>query len=356
MERPESPIAQAHLAHDGRYTNPWLEQDPPPGGLAMLRWSWERFRHGVPPDPDPARIPRATAAPAVPYLRAVDGGPEAAGAGAGEAGGEAADRARVTWIGHASFLVQLPGINILTDPVFSERASPFRRVGPRRFLPPGLALDALPPIDVVLLSHDHYDHLDARSVARLRVRYGDALTWLTPLGYGRWFARRGVRRVVELDWWDEASVEPRPGSAIRVTALPAQHWTRRGLRDTRRRLWCSWAVATSSYAFMFCGDSGYGPGFAEIGARHGPIDLALLPIGAYEPRWFMASSHMTPEEAARAAIDVGARAVVGSHWGTFRLTDEDPLEPPVRMRAAWNALGLPVSALHIPAVGETLSF
>lgn len=328
-----------HHGPDGRYRNPWpLGSDPPPGGGAMLRWTWERLRNGVPPDPAPERIPRADPDPAVPRL---------------PAGGADAAELRVTWIGHASFLVQLPGINLLTDPVFSDRASPLRRIGPRRFQPPGLALEHLPPIDLVVLSHDHYDHLDGPTVARLRDRYGDALTWLTPLGYRRWFARRGVARVIELDWWQETVIDPPGRPGVRIAALPARHWTRRRLWDTRRRLWCSWGVTSSSRRVYFGGDSGYGPGFSEIGAREGPFDVAILPIGAYEPRWFMASSHVTPEEAARAAVDLRAAAVVAGHWGTFRLTDEDPLEPPVRMRAAWAALGLPTSGLHIPAIGET---
>jgi N-acyl-phosphatidylethanolamine-hydrolysing phospholipase D len=330
----------SHHGPDGRFRNPWSPgEETPPGGLAMLRWTWDRLRHGVPPDPEPDDVPGAEPAPAVPGLPPVP---------------ERGQGVRVTWIGHATFLVQLPGVNILTDPMFSERASPFRWLGPRRFLPPGLALDRLPPIDMVILSHDHYDHLDAPSVERLRDLQGGVVTWLTPLGYRAWFARRGVRRVVELDWWQEATLEPRPGVAVRVTALPARHWTRRGPRDTRRRLWCSWAVTTSSSRIFFCGDSAYGPMFGEIGARQGPFDVALLPMGAYEPRWFMASSHMTPEESAQAAVDLGAAEVVGGHWGTFRLTDEDPLEPPGRMRAAWAGLGLAASRLHVPAIGETV--
>jgi N-acyl-phosphatidylethanolamine-hydrolysing phospholipase D len=329
-----------HHAPDGRFRNPWaLGDEPPPGGGAMLRWTWDRLRHGVPPDPPPERIPRAAPAPAVPRLAAA-------------AGGEPGEL-RITWIGHSSFLVQLPGINLLTDPVFSERASPSQWFGPRRFLPPGLRLDELPPIDAVLLSHDHYDHLDAATVAGLRDRFGSARTWFTPLGYRTWFARRGVR-VVEVDWWQEAVMQLAGGVKARITALPARHWTRRGMRDTRRRLWCSWGLTSSSRRLYYGGDSGYAPSFVEIGVREGPFDVAILPIGAYEPRWFMASSHMSPEEAARAAMDLEAAEVVAGHWGTFRLTDEDPLEPPVRMRAAWAALRLPQATLHIPAVGETL--
>jgi N-acyl-phosphatidylethanolamine-hydrolysing phospholipase D len=343
---------RSHHGLDGRFRNPWPPgPQAPPGGLAGLRWAWERFRNGVPPDPAPEAIPRAVPDPAVPRLPV----------GAGEV--------RITWIGHASFLVQLPGLNLLTDPVLSERASPVQWAGPRRFTAPGLGVDGLPPMDAVLLSHDHYDHLDAPTVETLRDRDGaaaGALTWFTPLGYRRWFGRRGVERVVELDWWQDAALEPPgrlaagPGSmgagdgTVRIVALPARHWTRRRLGDTRRRLWCSWAVTTATRRIYFGGDSGYGPAFAQIGHRVGPFDVAILPIGAYEPRWFMASSHVTPEEAARAALDVRAAAVVAGHWGTFRLTDEDPLEPPVRMTRAWADLGQPASRLFIPAIGETL--
>ncbi len=327
-----------HHAAGGRYLNPWpLGRDAPPGEGDLLKWGWERLWGDRAPDPAPEELPRAEPQLAVPRLRA-----------------DAAEL-RLTWIGHSTFLIQMPGVTLLTDPVFSRRASPLRWAGPKRLSPPALGLDSIPPVDAILLSHDHYDHLDKPTVRALNDRFGSTLTWFTPLGYERWLGRRGVTDVRELDWWEEERLEGGPSSAT-VRALPAQHWTKRRPFGTRRRLWCSWAVEMDGRRLYFGGDSGYFPGLAEIGERAGPFDVALLPIGAYAPRWFMKSSHMNPEEAAQAARDVHAAAMVGMHWGTFRLSDEPPLEPPRRTREAWSNLGLPASSLHIPAFGETISF
>lgn len=338
-----APGVRAVRDRKGRYRNPWPGLPPEPGNVDALRWAWRRFRAELPPNPRPEQIPRGEPDPARPRVAA----------------GEAA---RVTWIGHATFLLQLPGANVLTDPVFGPRASPLSWAGPKRFVPPGLAIDALPPIDAVLVSHDHYDHLDAWSVARLARGAAKDATWFTPLGYRRWFRRRGVERVVELDWWQEAPAS-RPG--LRVRALPARHWTRRRPWEKNRRLWCSFAASSDGVRAYFGGDSGYGPFFRDVGERAGPFHLVMLPIGAYEPRWFMRAAHMNPEEAAEAFRDLGgaanpgggadtAPAFLAMHWGTFRLTDEDPLEPPERIRRAWSALGLPERTLHVPAIGETV--
>jgi N-acyl-phosphatidylethanolamine-hydrolysing phospholipase D len=276
MSEPEIEAGRppAHHRPDGRFRNPWPEAARD-GALRKrihrVAWEWLTRRTPAAPAPGALTVVEPNLADRV---------------GEGEV--------RITWIGHATFLVQLPGLNVLTDPMWSERASPVPG-GFRRFVPPAFALTRLPPIDVVLLSHDHFDHLDQETVLALHSRFGDALTWLTPLGYRRWVARRGVARVTELDWWERADL---PGGAFEAVAAPARHWTRRAPWGTNTRLWCSWAVRPTGPRgprVYFGGDSGYASVFAEIGARLGPFDASLLPIGAYEPRWFMGAAHVTPE-------------------------------------------------------------
>lgn len=324
-----------HHDPNGGYRNPWLDGVAHPRGLDFWRWRWERWRNPPPPAPPSADIPRERPRPAQPR------------ASAGEI--------RITWVGHATVLLQLGVLNVVTDPVWSRRVSPVRWVGPRRLTPPAPDFAALPPVDAVVLSHDHYDHLDAPTVRRLAAAHPGA-PWVTPLGYTDWLARRGVRRIVELDWWQEAVVDT-PGGPLGVTGLPARHWTRRGPLDLRRRLWSAYALEGSAgERAYFGGDSGAMPEFASAGRRCGPFDVVLLPVGAYAPRWFMRSSHMTPEEAVAAYREMGAHGLfVGIHWGTFRLADEPVLEPPVRTRAAWRAAGLAEGDLALPAPGGTVS-
>ena len=320
--------APSHHDPAGGFRNPWPTANLP-GFREVMRWRREAARMQLPPDPDPAAIPTARPDPAVPH------------ADAGEL--------RATWLGHSSFLLQIGGLNLLADPQLSERASPLPFAGPKRFLPAALSVDALPPIDGVLLSHDHYDHLDAPTVRALHERFGERIHWLVPLGYRRWLGRRGIGGVTELDWWGATEI-----GGVRATCLPAQHWTSRSPFSRLKRLWCSWAVAGGGRSAYFGGDSGWFPGYPEIGERAGPFDLVLMPIGAYEPRWFMRSSHMNPEEAVRAYGELGGEGTfAGMHWGTFRLTDEDPLEPPVRTREAWRGAGLPEERLWIAALGGT---
>lgn len=298
----------------------------------MLRWRLQRWRNPVPPDPPASAFERGDPDPAHPA------------APPGEL--------RATWVGHATFLLQFGGLNVLTDPVWSERASPLRWAGPTRLVPAALPFERLPPIDVVLLSHDHYDHLDDATVGALHERWGDRITWVTPLRYARWLGRRGIRRVAELDWWQSASFR----DGFRITAAPARHWTRRGPWDAMRRHWASFALAApDGTRVYFAGDSGYAPFFCEVGERCGPFTAVLMPIGAYEPRWFMHAAHMNPEEAVQAWVDLGETGVfIPMHWGTFRLTDEGALEPPRRLRAAWSRRALPAAQLRVLRHGETL--
>ena len=293
----------------------------------FFRWRRERRDLVVPP-------PVADLSPVKPDLRFIHAN---------------RDAFAVTWIGHATALVQLDGVNFLTDPHFSERASPVQILGPKRWQAPGVRVEDLPHIDVVLLSHNHYDHLDAGSVARLRRQRGGPPLFLVPLGLDRWMSGAGVKRVRKMDWWDRTEV-----NGATVTFVPSQHWSRRTLADTNTTLWGGYVVQADSQSFYFAGDTGYGPDFKEIGARFGGFDLSLLPIGAYEPRWFMKAAHVNPEEAVRIHREVRSRRTVAIHWGTFSLTDE-PLDRPLDDLAAARArhrlaLGEFVTLRH----GETL--
>lgn len=285
------------------------------------------------------------------------------------------DELHITWVGHASFLIQIGGMNLLTDPQWSKRASPFSFMGPARFVPPGVLWEVLPPIDAVLISHDHYDHLDDATVRRLHERFGDAVHWFVPLEYRSWFSSRGIRRIIEMDWWEEAALAipaatagPSDGAGhgdsnarrsaagpLRVVALPCQHWTARTPFDRQSKLWASWAViAPNGRSVYFGGDSGYFPEYPRIREQIGTFDALMLPIGAYEPRWFMKPVHMNPEEAVQTYIDLGATGtLLPMHWGTWRLTDEDPLEPPISMEAAWRMAGLPEERLQVLQHGAT---
>jgi N-acyl-phosphatidylethanolamine-hydrolysing phospholipase D len=256
----------------------------------------------------------------------------------------------VTWVGHATLLVQSDHVTFLTDPTWSQTASPVRFAGPRRFVPPGLDLDALPPLDFVLISHNHYDHLDLPTLAALAERYPRA-RFFVPLGNGDLLRKRGIEQVEELDWGESRDV-----GAVEIHCLPAQHWSRRGLRDERKALWASWAVTGPRRRFYFAGDTGYFGGFARIAAELGPFDLAALPIGAYLPEKMMRLFHLNPEEALRAGLDLRARRVLGIHFGTFDLSDEPLDEPPRRFRAAGAGAGLAEEDVWVLAVGETRRF
>ena len=256
----------------------------------------------------------------------------------------------LTWIGHATVLLQLKGKNILTDPHYSERASPVRWAGPKRVIGPGLSFEALPYIDIVVISHDHYDALDERTVVRLHKRKGgEKTTFFVPLGLRSWFEDLGIRKVVELDWWEEYSEEN-----LRITAVPVQHWSKRSLFSTNKTLWAGWVIQSNDFRFFFVGDSGYTPHFKEIGQKLGPFDLAAIPVGAYAPRWFMRPHHISPEEAVQVHLDVRCRKSVAIHWGTFILSDEPLDEPPKRLEKARKEKGLSDEEFVVLKHGETI--
>ncbi|HTY77939.1 MAG TPA: MBL fold metallo-hydrolase [Candidatus Bathyarchaeia archaeon] len=252
----------------------------------------------------------------------------------------------VTWIGHATVLVQLDGTNLLTDPHWGERASPLSWAGPKRLQPPGLAFEDLPPIHVVLISHDHYDHLDLGTVKRLAAAHDPV--FVVGLGLKAWFAEQGISRVVELDWWE--SFEHR---GLRIVCTPAQHFSQRSPWDSNTRLWASWAVVGTSRRFYFSGDTGYFDGFREIGERLGPFDLTAMAIGAYKPASIMRFVHLTPEQAVQAHADLRGATLLGMHWGTFDLAEEPLDEPPQRMLAEAARRNVPADQAWIVKLGET---
>jgi N-acyl-phosphatidylethanolamine-hydrolysing phospholipase D len=310
---PDTAALYAEHRRDGAFFNPWEPFDW--SFFRFLRWRFSRNAF------DKSR------APEIPWVR---------NDGASLAGRERSGS--VVWVGHATVAVHDDDDVFLTDPHFGERA-----LLPRRVVPPGIPLASVPGDAFAVVSHNHYDHLDRFTVEQLP----DSIEWYVPLGLAEWFRARGRERVVELDWWQ---------SAVRgrwtITCLPAQHWSRRIEQGTNSSLWCAWLLDSGARRYFFAGDTGYFAGFAEFGRRFGPIDLALLPIGAYEPRWFMRYQHMNPEEAYAAFRDLGARYMLGLHWGTFDLTDE-PLDlPPRALREAVAAAKGDDSRVKLLAIGE----
>jgi L-ascorbate metabolism protein UlaG (beta-lactamase superfamily) len=257
------------------------------------------------------------------------------------------DEVVITFVGHATFLIQVAATNILIDPVYSRRASPVSFAGPRRTRAPGVRFEDLPAISLVLLSHNHYDHCDLGILQRLEERYHPPV--VTPLGNGRLLRSAGIARVEEIDWWETTSTAPLP-----ITLTPAQHFSARNMFDRNRTLWGGFLIEAGGHRILHAGDSGYGPHFREIGARLGPIDLALLPIGAYEPRWFMKDIHMNPAEAVQAHLDLAARQSVAMHFGTFQLTPEGIEEPVRGLAKALQELGVGAERFRVVEVGESL--
>jgi len=307
----------------------------------VLRWRFNAQRKGL---PRPPSTPIPQTEPDLAFIHA-------------NASAGMAMRPAVTWIGHATVLAQLGGLTLLTDPIFSQRASPVGFVGPQRHQPPGVALDELPHIDVVLASHNHYDHLDEASILSLVKQPGGAPLFIVPLGLKAWLAERGVHNAVELDWWDQHRV-----GEVNVVLVPAQHWSGRGLNDRMKTLWGGFTAFARDCHLFYAGDTGYSRDFEDIRNRFaelqtaeagGGFDIALLPIGAYEPRWFMADQHVNVHEAVKVHRDLRAKRSLGVHWGTFELTDEALDEPPKALTTIRSEQGMSEEEFFVLAIGET---
>ncbi len=299
-----------------------------PGLREVLRWQRERRKSGGTPLPVDGYASFPVVQPDLQYLHA-----------------NRSDTT-ITWIGHVTMLLQIAGLNILTDPVFCRRASPFQFIGPERKVALPVTLAELPRIDVVLLSHNHYDHLDAAAMRTLQQQAGGPPRLFVPLGVDVWMQQRSIQPEATLDWWDERTLQGKNTArdALKISFVPAHHWSSRSLNDRFETLWGGYVVerlGAQPYRFYFAGDSGYSPVFAnDLQPRFGHFDLAALPIGAYEPRWFMRNQHVNPEEAVRIHREIHARQSLAIHWGSFELTDEPLDQPPRDLRLALQEQGV----------------
>jgi L-ascorbate metabolism protein UlaG (beta-lactamase superfamily) len=320
--------AKPHHTKDG-FLNSLIDEKP--RFMAFLKWRWERLWKKV-PDQESFHFPLAENDPA--FLR------------------DNNQKTTITWIGHATMLLQLNGKNILTDPHFSERASPVNWAGPKRIVPPGISLKELPPIDMVVISHDHYDSLDRNTIINLYNREdGNSTVFIVPLGFREWFDNLGIKNIVEMDWWDTVNRD-----GLTFIPVPIQHWSKRSPFSKNKTLWAGWVIQNNDFRFFFAGDSGYGPHFKEIGEKLGPFDLSAIPIGAYEPRWFMRNHHMNPEEAVKVHKDIRSARSVAMHWGTIMLTDEPLDEPPKLLRKALKDYDIPDNRFLVLKHGETIVY
>jgi len=300
-----------------------------PGKESFWLWKWEQLREGLPKAPAGGwKLPATRLDPAT--LRSGEANPSMA------------------WIGHATVLVQLAGRNILFDPIFSEFASPVDFAGPRRAVPLPIDIPELPRIDIVMISHNHYDHLDEASVRRLAAMPQGSPRFLVPLGLAAWFRGLGITNVEEFDWWQQADKGP-----LRITFVPVQHWSKRTLFDTNESLWGGWVVEGEDIRLVHTGDAGYSPDFRDIGERLGPFDMAFIPIGSYAPRWFMKVMHVDVPEAVQVRADLRAARAIGIHWGTFEYLADEPLdEPPQLLAGQRERHGLRRAEFDVMKIGE----
>ncbi|QDK38719.1 MBL fold metallo-hydrolase [Bdellovibrio sp. NC01] len=295
---------------------------------SVLKWQWERLTKDKPEE-----------APYVPQIVKTDVN------ALQQASGD-----RLTWIGHSSALLQLDGVRVLMDPVFSERVSPFSFIGPKRQGELPFQLQDLPPIDVVIISHNHYDHLDLATLKSLEKRDPGKTLFLVGLGNKKLLEDEGIRNVKELDWWDNFFVK-----GLTLTFTPTQHWSNRGLFDSNQTLWGSWFITTEKFKFFFAGDTGYSKDFQDIYRKFGAVDVALLPIGSYEPRWFMKQNHVDPAEAVQMHKDLHAKLSIAIHWGSFRLSDEAIDAPPALLNEELKKANVLDSSFRVLKRGEILN-
>ena len=312
--------------------------------VELLTWFWDRRRDGL---PKPPQQQTPVIAPDLAFISTNKGKTQ---------------QPAITWIGHSTMLVQMGGLNILLDPIFSERASPVQFAGPERQQPPGVALQHLPHIDLVLISHNHYDHLDTASVKALSQQSGGSPLFIVPLGVKKWMINQGIQNVQQMDWWDNTRVTL-PSGELDVHFTPVQHWSARGISDRRATLWGGYALFAADFQLYFSGDTGYSEDFIDTqkyfserqtAPLGGGFDIALIALGAYEPRWFMKQQHVNPQEAVQIHLDLKAKRSIGVHWGTFNLTDESLDQPPKDLALARKDKGLMPQDFAVMAIGQTL--
>lgn len=302
------------------------------GGSTVFEWLSMRYTEGLFPDVDPNDIASIQQAADLALIASP------------------ADEPRVTWLGHATMLVQYQGVSFLTDPHLSNWAAPVDFGVTPRLSPPALSVAQLPKVDFVVISHNHYDHLDHRTVDEI----GNSVTWYVPMGLKAWFLDRGIEdaNVVELDWWQSAKFK----GSVEITFTPNVHWSKRSPWDTNLSHWGAWAVNIAGFKSWFSGDTAYDQKmFREIGERLGPFDMAFIPIGAYAPRYFMARQHVDPQQAVKIHQDIRSKFSVPMHWATFQLTQEPFLEPAELLIEALNQANIPLQKFKPINIGETVS-
>ena len=253
---------------------------------------------------------------------------------------------QITFVNHSTFLIQWNQLNVLTDPIWSERCSPFSFAGPQRMRPPGIAFSDLPAVDIVVISHNHYDHLDMPTIMKLEESHQPL--FIVPLGVDLQLKKKSIKNTIALDWWQSTN------AGIKIEAVPAQHFSGRGMFDRDQTLWCGYILSHNDKQLYFAGDSGYGGLFKEIGKKRGPMDISLIPIGAYKPRWFMSPIHISPEEAVQVHQDVQSQQSVAMHFGTFPLADEGQGTAEQDLILALDEAGIPQKDFIIPAEGNPI--